>query len=220
MQATEFCHYFEFSLNKEHGFDDDGSEYNYAVVDDQGVFDTRYIMQIDELVNCFDVMLRDYVEDYVEDNGFEYDSSLEKTYYEQALQWIIDTDLAGTDTHWVIAALVDPKTLADDTAEEWYSLNMDESYKGIRDIDEWGMAVINIGKIGAEYNYCYDDEGEDSSAIYFMYERDDGYWTTDGSDFERHHINWREKNWQEKLKDHMYAFVKRHQMEGKDGKQS
>ena len=220
MKATEFCNYFEFTLVRENGVTDDGKEYNYQVVDNQGTFDTKYIDKITELTDCFDSMLKDYIDDYIEENGFKYDKGSDRSYYEQALSWVVDTTLSETNTHWVIAALADPETLADDTSEEWYSLNINESYKGIRDIDEWGMAVLNIGDIGAEFNYCYDDEGEDSSAIYFMTEDRNGYWHTDGCDFERHHIDWRDKNWKEKLKDHMYTFVRKHQTEDINEKRS
>ena len=38
-----------------------------------------------------------------------------------------------------------------------FGLNMDDSYKKYNDIDEWGMAVIDFGIYGAEYNFCVEE---------------------------------------------------------------
>ena len=59
-----------------------------------------------------------------------------------------------------------------------FELNMDDSYKKYNDIDEWGMAVIDFGTYGAEYNFCI-EEGNNYSAIYYMeYNEKTGYWDT------------------------------------------
>lgn len=88
-----------------------------------------------------------------------------------------------------------------------FELNMDDSYKQYTDIDEWGMAVIDFGTYGAEYNFCI-EEGDNYSAIYYMeYNEETGYWDTDYNYFEHYEINFNNPNWKLELKEAMYNFV-------------
>jgi hypothetical protein len=115
MKATEFCKFFEFTLVKKHGYDEDARVYNYMAVDDQGVFSNRYVYKVSDLADKFDSMIQDYIETDIEIAGFDYDSSKEETYYEQALDWCkANRDYKDTDTCEVIACLVNPELLEDD----------------------------------------------------------------------------------------------------------
>lgn len=88
-----------------------------------------------------------------------------------------------------------------------FELNMDDSYKQYTDIDEWGMAVIDFGTYGAEYNFCI-EEGDNYSAIYYMeYNEETGYWDTDYNYFEHYEINFNDFNWKKDLEKAMYNFI-------------
>lgn len=88
-----------------------------------------------------------------------------------------------------------------------FELNMDDGYKQYTDIDEWGMAVIDFGTYGAEYNFCI-EEGNNYSAIYYMeYNEETGYWNTDYNCFEHYEINFNDSNWKKDLEKAMYNFV-------------
>lgn len=88
-----------------------------------------------------------------------------------------------------------------------FGLSMDDSYKQYTDIDEWGMAVIDFGTYGAEYNFCI-EEGDNYSAIYYMeYNEKTGYWDTDYNCFEHYEINFNDFNWKKDLEKAMYNFV-------------
>ena len=79
MKATDFANYFDFDIQR--------CDTGYEVFDLQVCFDTRYIQDISELVDCFDSMLDDYVFD-IEDYGFEYDEDSPLTETEQAIEWM------------------------------------------------------------------------------------------------------------------------------------
>ena len=126
MNATEFCNYFEFSIYKpsedvkKRYATEDGVIANFVMIDDQGVFHDRVCEKIEEIVDCFDSMLMDYVESTLEDFGFEYDQKSDLTYYEQAHQWLnsdAGKELQGTDTYKVVEALTDPSKIIDDVTE-------------------------------------------------------------------------------------------------------
>ena len=88
-----------------------------------------------------------------------------------------------------------------------FGLSMDDSYKQYTDIDEWGMAVIDFGTYGAEYNFCI-EEGDNYSAIYYMeYNEKTGYWDTDYNCFEHYEINFNDFNWKKDLEKAMYNFI-------------
>lgn len=114
MNAYEFCKFFDFTLEKESGINEDGDTYNYIATDDQAVFHDRTAYKVSGLTDLFDSMLPDYVDEECEYNGFEYDESQDGTFYEQALKWVKsdenyrDTDLAG-----VLEALVNPDSLTE-----------------------------------------------------------------------------------------------------------
>ena len=88
-----------------------------------------------------------------------------------------------------------------------FELNMNDSYKDCKSIDEWEMAVVWAGYYGAEYNLCLQD-GDNYSAIYFMeYNEETGYWDTDYSCFKHHEVDFNNPNWKLDLKEAMYDFV-------------
>lgn len=93
-----------------------------------------------------------------------------------------------------------------------YEINMDESYKGIDPIDEWGCAYVWDKNIGAEYNYCVEGN-ENMCAIYFMSEDTKENWQTDSNRFVHYEIDWCDPNWKQKLIDEMIKIVKRWRME-------
>ena len=121
MKATEFCKFFEFTLTKEHGVVPEsdvifgGEEYNYIAIDDQGVFHSRYAMEVNDFIDMFDICLNDYIDSIIEEDGFEYDKEKEvdETYYEQALKWAKKNEYSPYITE-VIEALVSGE-LEDDT---------------------------------------------------------------------------------------------------------
>jgi len=112
MKASDFCNFFEFSYEKEHGYADDEwyqGEYNYKATDNQGCFHDRYANDVTEFANEFNSLLQDYVDDTIE--NYDFVPLGEKSYYEEALEWIEHTELKDTDTHEVIKVLVNPDLL-------------------------------------------------------------------------------------------------------------
>ena len=88
-----------------------------------------------------------------------------------------------------------------------FELNMDDSYKNCKTIDEWGVAVVWAGYYGAEYNLCLED-GADYSAIYLMeYNDETDYWVTEYDCFKHYEINFNNPNWELELKKAMFSFV-------------
>ena len=118
MKATEFCKFFEFTLHKEHGFDEEDGEYNYIATDDQGTFHPRYAIDVNELTEMFDSMLKDYVDDNLEEDGFEYDDHI-GAYYEQALEWARQNEFYKEHAPQMIEVLeaLTEGRLEDDTVE-------------------------------------------------------------------------------------------------------
>ena len=90
-----------------------------------------------------------------------------------------------------------------------FELNMDDSYRDYKYIDEWGCALIWFEEYGygAEYNFCLDGE-IDSSAIYLVEYNDE---TDDWEDktywFEHYEIDFNNPNWKTELEKAMYDFV-------------
>ena len=76
MKASEFCKFFDFTYEKEHGYADTdfySGEYNYKATDDQGVFHDRLVKNVADFADEFDSMLQDYIQDDLEEQGFESD---------------------------------------------------------------------------------------------------------------------------------------------------
>jgi len=121
MKATEFCKFFDFTLYRESGIDEDGNEYNYIAVDDQGCWDDRTGSKITDITDWFDACLQDYVEEPIEYAGFEPKSEGKRywNYYEQALAWCdANEDYKDTDLRNIIACLLNPELIEDDTEVE------------------------------------------------------------------------------------------------------
>ena len=81
---------------------------------------------------------------------------------------------------------------------------MDETYKNMDCIDEWGCATLWSGFVGCEYNYCIDGDCN-SSAIYLM-KMDGDYAITDHDTFQHYAIEWND-SWKENLEEEMEAFL-------------
>lgn len=117
MEATEFCKYFDFSLEKEEG-SIDGVYYNYRATDDQGVFDDRLAENVADLADMFDSMLFDYVDSEAEYYGFtpsqDFNTFENNHYYKEMKDRLEGTELKSTILYDVICVLVDPDKLEND----------------------------------------------------------------------------------------------------------
>ena len=126
MKATDFVNFFDFYIvtAKDYGkiIDKDiepeeANDINYVAIDRQGVFQNRYIVNIQDIVDCFDSMLADYIDTNIEEDGFNYNPETGTTYYEQALKWVNE----NPDEEYykdVIKALVYPETIINDVIQE------------------------------------------------------------------------------------------------------
>ena len=66
--------------------------------------------------------------------------------------------------------------------------------------DSWGDIQYVKGTVGAEYNYCIQDDGTNASAVYKMsYNELDGTWETDYSTFLHHEIDVTSSTWKEDI---------------------
>lgn len=118
MKATDFCAFFEFTLERGENTDEYGETFKYYAADDQGVFQDRHFNDVKELVDMFDSCLNDYIDEYVEDElGFEYDDEKDGSYYEQLLGFLKECkDEYNCHCHYeIVNALVHPETIVDDT---------------------------------------------------------------------------------------------------------
>ena len=92
MKATEFCKFFDFTLErgkfevKDDLFYPDDT-YQYCATDDQYCFHNRYVYDVDDLKGEFDSCLQNYVDDCIEEDGFEYDKERDGSYYDQAVEF-------------------------------------------------------------------------------------------------------------------------------------
>ena len=126
MKATDFVNFLDFYIvtAKDYGkiIDKDidpeeANDINYVAIDRQGVFQNRYIVNIHDIVDCFDSMLADYIDTNIEEDGFNYNPEMGTTYYEQALKWVNE----NPDEEYykdVIKALVYPETIINDVIQE------------------------------------------------------------------------------------------------------
>lgn len=116
MKATDFCAFFDFTLERGENTDEYGETFKYYATDDQGVFDDRHLNDVSELVDLFDSCLHDYIDEDVEQKtGFEYEEDKEGTYYEQLLEFLEVCKDAYDCYYEVVNALVHPETIVDDT---------------------------------------------------------------------------------------------------------
>lgn len=120
MKATEFCKLFDFTLEKgefevKNDITYDDGIYKYCATDDQACFHDRYVNDVNELVNEFDSCLQNYVNDYIEEDGFEYDKEKNETYYDQAIEF--GKDIYDEDSVFmhILKVLFGTETLEDDT---------------------------------------------------------------------------------------------------------
>ena len=125
MKATEFCDFFEFSIKRisyeelpeDEWFDE--RDTIYEVKDDHSCFRSRYVSRVDTLSECFDSMLEDYIETFIEEDGFEYNERDNKTYYEQALEWCEEQEYyKKSDIKEVIKCLINPSLIENDVEEK------------------------------------------------------------------------------------------------------
>lgn len=81
--------------------------------------------------------------------------------------------------------------------------NPDDEYEEV--FDEWGAALVWYGEnIGAEYNLCVQNNGENSSAIYRMeFNKEEDSMETDYDDYVHYEIDFSDRNWKRKLENAM-----------------
>lgn len=121
MKATKFCDFFEFDIQKGSFRDnEDGEIYRYQVEDTHEVFHTRYVDDVSDLTECFDSMLIDYIDSTLDDYEFVLNEESEKTFYEQAQEYIEKecSELYDTDTYHVICCINGNESIEDDIVEE------------------------------------------------------------------------------------------------------
>ena len=92
MKATEFCKFFDFTLERgKFEVKDDlvylNGTYRYCATDDQYCFHDRYVNDVNDLADAFDSCLQNYVNDYIEEDGFKYDKEKDGSYYDQAVEF-------------------------------------------------------------------------------------------------------------------------------------
>ena len=117
MKATEFCEFFDFTIEKKEGHIDDvpcyEGTYNYIGVDNEGVFCNRYAKDIKEIADWFDSMLLDYVQTPLEEAGFE--PPIKVNYWKAALEYIENKkDWNHSKLTDVVMCLIDPDLIEDD----------------------------------------------------------------------------------------------------------
>lgn len=114
MKASEFCKFFDFTYEKEHGYADTefySGEYNYKATDDQGVFHDRLVKDVKDFSDEFNSMLQDYIQDDLEEQGFE--SEVNENYWVSALKWIGDNENYKV-TKDVIDCLLHPEHITEE----------------------------------------------------------------------------------------------------------
>ena len=106
MKATEFCKWFDFTLDKGEFYDEDGVDWKYCATDDQGVFANRYADNVDDFADMFDSCLQDYVDEDLEYNGFDPDDYEPSQYYMSASRWCEDeSEMNDTFLHHIVRVL-------------------------------------------------------------------------------------------------------------------
>lgn len=172
MKATDFCKYFDFTLwvNDTNEEDESGYVSKYIATDDQQVFHTRYLDDVGFLASCFDSMLIDYVDRTLYYYNFQCDSNSDKTFYEQAKEWIentINNPLFDSYTYEVICCLVNPHNIIDDlalkekTMLDFGKLNamIDEVNNVIADVENETSDIKNKvhNSVALAYDYVCDE---------------------------------------------------------------
>ena len=116
MKASEFCKFFDFTYEKEHGYADTDyftGEYNYKATDDHGCWNDRFVTNLEDFADEFDACLPDYIQDVIEEDGFEEPNN--ENYWSAALKWINNRE----DKEYykiireVIECLLDPKKIVE-----------------------------------------------------------------------------------------------------------
>lgn len=120
MKATEFCNFFDFTLEKgnykvKHDVVYADGTYKYCATDDQVCFHDRYVNDVNDLASEFNSCLQDYVDDYIEEDGFEYDKEKEGSYYDQAVEFAEGIYKEDSIFIHVLKVLNGTETLEDDT---------------------------------------------------------------------------------------------------------
>ena len=172
MKATDFCKYFDFTLwvNDTNEEDESGYVSKYIATDDQQVFHTRYLDDVGFLASCFDSMLIDYVDRKLYYYNFQCNSNSDKTFYEQAKEWIentINNPLFDSYTYEVICCLVNPNNIIDDlalkekTMLDFGKLNamIDEVNNVIADVENETSNIKNKvhDSVALAYDYVCDE---------------------------------------------------------------
>ena len=84
-----------------------------------------------------------------------------------------------------------------------FELNINDEYKNINNIDEWGCAFVFHDGNGVEYNYCRENNEDYSAIYYFTYDEINGHINTNYNAFVRYKIDFKDINWKSELKNTM-----------------
>ena len=82
-----------------------------------------------------------------------------------------------------------------------------EELSECKNVDIWGAAFLWCEKMGAEYNFCIDGNGENCSAIYKMAEDENGIMHTDYDTFVHYEVEFVE-DWRNNLRKAMESAIK------------
>ena len=104
MTVYDFCKFFEFTCIKEKN--------GYIATDDMGVFREREFQKPEDAADMFDTLLYDYIDEYLEELGFEYSNS-DRTFYQAALDEVDNLGLKGTEYEEILMCLVHPECITE-----------------------------------------------------------------------------------------------------------
>ena len=113
MKASDIANYFNHTITREDCVVD-GEIRRYCIIDDDGVLEEKHILLLTDLMNCFSALEDDYIKADLGLFLFEYDKDSDKGYYEQALEYIENSEYEGTIQHKIVDAFVHPEKIEDD----------------------------------------------------------------------------------------------------------
>lgn len=152
MKATEFAKFFEFTIQFATDFDEYGNEAKYEVIDDQGVFHTRYINKIEELIDCFDSMLDDYIFSIFEEDGYKFNEH--ENYFKQLEKWTQDKkEYEGIRE--IILCFIYPELIEEDLGINKIDKELEKRWEEMEDIS---FDEIN-GELVLSNNYYIFNKG-------------------------------------------------------------
>ena len=114
MKLSEYCKFFEFTVEKGKFTDeDDGTEYKYMATDDQQCFHARYGNEPNDFIDQFGSMEEDYLlanlHEDLEDNYVED--------YEKLVTILENSEYRDTEQYHIVKCLAGLEDLEDDLEE-------------------------------------------------------------------------------------------------------